>query len=83
MRTMQSALAAIVSAFFILGACSRDPVAASQRSIERGDRYAKEGKYPQAAIEYRRAIQRTPQSIEAHTKLADVAARTSDARVGM
>ena len=79
MRTMQSALAAIVSAFFILSACSRDPVAASQRSIERGDRYAKEGKYPQAAIEYRRAIQRTPQSVEAHTKLADVAARTSDA----
>ena len=62
----------------LLAACSTDPAAATRRYIESGDRYAQQGKYKEAAIEYRNAIKRTPQSVDAHTKLAEVAARAND-----
>src|SRR5438034_5985470 len=61
-----------------LAACSRDPAAASRRYIESGDRYARQGKYKEAAIEYRNAIKKMPESVEAHSRLADVAARAED-----
>jgi tetratricopeptide (TPR) repeat protein len=65
-------------AVLLLAGCSGDPSAAARRYIESGDRYAKQGKYREAAIEYRNAIKRTPQSLEAHSKLADAAARAND-----
>ena len=65
-------------AALLFAACSSDPAAAARRYIESGDRYAQQGKYQEAAIEYRNAIKRTPQSVEAHTKLAGVAARAND-----
>src|SRR5262245_31448314 len=61
-----------------LAACSRDPAAASRRYIESGDRYAREGKYTEAAIQYPNAIKKMPESVEAHRRLADVAARAQD-----
>jgi tetratricopeptide (TPR) repeat protein len=71
---MISAALAVLS----LAACSRDPSVAARRYIESGDRYAKEGRYREAAIEYRNAIKRTPQSVEAHSKLAEAASRAND-----
>jgi tetratricopeptide (TPR) repeat protein len=62
----------------LVAGCSRDPAAASRRYVESGDRYARDGKYKEAAIEYRNAIKKTPDSVEAHTRLADVAARAND-----
>src|SRR5581483_11638157 len=55
-----------------------DPAAASRRYIERGDRDAQQGKFTDATIEYRNAIKKWPQSVEAHAKLADVSARSND-----
>src|SRR5207237_7202370 len=52
---------------------------ASRQYIASGDEFAKQGKLKEAAIEYRNAIKRKPQSIEAHAKLADVSARANDA----
>ena len=75
--TRRACIAAVVASL-TLGACSRDPAKASRRYIESGDRYAQQGKYTEAAIEYRNAIKQTPQSAEAHGKLADVAARAND-----
>jgi len=72
-RTVVSALAIIVVA-----GCSRDPAAATRRYIASGDSYAAQGKYREAAIEYRNAIKRSPQSVEAHTKLAEAASRAND-----
>ena len=71
-------LATVALAALAAGACSKDPAVASRRYIDSGDRYAKEGKYREAVIEYRNAIKRTPQSVEAHSRLADVAARAND-----
>ena len=58
--------------------CSRDPERAAKRFVANGDRYASEGRLKDAAIEYRNAIQQTPQAVEPHSKLAQVSARTSD-----
>ena len=71
-------VAATLSALFLTG-CSNDPAKAARRYIESGDRYAQQGKYKDAAIEYRNAIKRTPQSVEAHARLADVSAKANDA----
>lgn len=70
--------AAIVLACCLAG-CSRDPAKATRSYLASGDRYAQQGKYKDAAIQYRNAIKRTPQSMEAHTKLADVSAKANDA----
>src|SRR5262249_8731396 len=77
-RPVSAALAVL-----LLAACSRDPAVAARRYIENGDRYAKEDKYREAAIEYRNAIKRMPQSVEAHSKLADAAGRASDAQTAI
>jgi tetratricopeptide (TPR) repeat protein len=46
--------------------CSRS----AQSYIERGNRYYSEGKYEEAALNYRSSIQRTPNLAEAHYRLA-------------
>ena len=62
-----------------LAGCSSDPAKAARRFIQSGDRYTQQGRYKDAAIEYRNAIKLIPQSVEAHTKLADVSAKANDA----
>ena len=76
MKSYCLVLSAVVSV--LLAACSRDPATASRRYIESGDRYANAGQFKEAAIEYRNAIKRTPQSVDAHAKLAEVAGRAND-----
>src|SRR4051812_16234031 len=71
-------LVLVVVATVLLAACSRDPAKASRRYLESGDRYSKSGQFKEAAIEYRNAIKQTPQSVEAHAKLADVSGRAND-----
>jgi tetratricopeptide (TPR) repeat protein len=71
-------VALAVLASTTLTGCSRDPVKTAQQYIESGDRYVQKGKLKEASIEYRNAVKYLPQSIEAHTKLADVAERTDD-----
>ena len=59
-------------------ACNRDPNAAKRRYLERGDRYAAAGKYSEAVLEYRNAVQQAPRAGEARTKLADALVRTGN-----
>ena len=49
-----------------LAGCSSDPAKAARRYIQSGDRYTQQGRYKDAAIEYRNAIKLIPQSVEAH-----------------
>ena len=58
-----------LSAVFLVG-CSRDPEAAKKKYLARGNSYLQEGKYSEAAIEYRNAIQIDSRFAEAHYQLA-------------
>ena len=54
---------------FAIG-CSRDPNARKQRFLEEGNRSFDKGKYPEALIYYRSALQIDPRIADAHYKLA-------------
>ena len=53
------------------GACSRDPQSLKARHLARGDEYAAQKKFAEAAIEYRNAVQAVPQDGDVRIKLAD------------
>ncbi len=55
-------LVAVVS----LSGCRQSPAAASRRYVERGNRFLTTGRYPEAAINFRKALQSDPQSGEAN-----------------
>ena len=59
------ALAAITLSYCQFG-CSRSP----QSYVDRGNRYYSEGKYEEAALNYRNSIERNPNFAEAHYRLA-------------
>ncbi len=73
-------IAAVLSAasLALASGCRQSPEAASQRFLESGNAYAKEGKLPEAIVEYRNAAQRDPLSAEAHEKLAEALMQTGD-----
>src|SRR5215471_13790042 len=73
-RTLTIGLAVLATA--LVSACSRDPEKAKRRATVSGDAYFKNGKYPEAIVEYRKALQYDPRFGEAHLKLsrADIAA---------
>lgn len=54
------------------------PATASRRFVAMGDSYAQKGNWSAAAIEYRNALKRTPESAVAHGKLVDAAVRLGD-----
>jgi tetratricopeptide (TPR) repeat protein len=60
------------------GACSRDPQAVKARHQARGDEYAAQKKFAEAAIEYRNAVQAMPQDGEIRIKLADALWQAGD-----
>ena len=70
-------LLAIVGSVLLFALYS-SPAKASRRLIATGDRYAQKGSWSAAAIEYRNALKRTPESPEAHRKLVDAAIRLGD-----
>lgn len=55
-----------------------DPAKSSRRFVGMGDRYAQQGNWSAAAIEYRNALKRTPDSADAHEKLTEAALRLGD-----
>ncbi|MBZ5623342.1 MAG: tetratricopeptide repeat protein [Acidobacteriia bacterium] len=57
-------------AVLILAACSRDPATEKAAFLTSGEKYAKAGKYQEAVIEFRNAIEIDPRSAEAHYQLA-------------
>jgi tetratricopeptide (TPR) repeat protein len=60
------------------GGCTRDPQALKAKHQARGDEYAAQKKYAEAAIEYRNAVQAVPQDGEARIKLADTLWQAGD-----
>src|SRR5262245_54632508 len=53
------------------GACSRDPQALKAKHQKRGDDFAAQKKFAEAAIEYRNAVQAVPQDGEVRLRLAE------------
>lgn len=51
--------------------CSRDPHAAMLKYAKSGDGYANSGKYAEAVIEYRNALEKEPRAGDVRLKLAD------------
>ena len=64
-------------------ACGQDAATRTRDHIANGDKYARAGKYREASIDDRNAIKRTPNSTEAHEKLADAAARAEDPQTAL
>lgn len=61
-----------------LGACKSDPQATAREHLEKGKQQALQQKYPEAIIEYRRAVQSDPRLGEARLELALAYAKTGD-----
>ena len=61
-----------------LSACSKDPQAVAKEALDKGNQHAQNNKYPEAIIEYRRAVQSDPRLGEARLKLAYAYASTGD-----
>jgi len=54
----------------ILASCSRDPRAQAQRYLDNGNKFFTKGKYKEASIMYRRALQKDARFGEAYYRLA-------------
>ncbi len=67
-----------VLAALLVSGCSQDPAVRRQEALESGNRYAKEGQYSHAIIEYRNALQADATFGEAQKRLAEAYARTGD-----
>jgi tetratricopeptide (TPR) repeat protein len=66
----------VVSAFF--SGCTRDPNVRKQKFLESGNRYAKQGKLREAAIQYANALQIDPRFAEAHYQLGETSLKLKD-----
>jgi Flp pilus assembly protein TadD len=78
MRRPLSILMAAMIATAALAACSSDPQAEAKDALEKGNQHAAKAKYPEAIIEYRRAVQADPRLGEARLQLAYAYASTGD-----
>jgi tetratricopeptide (TPR) repeat protein len=73
----------IVAVLFVaasLSACSRDPEQAKQEYLKSGDRYVEQGKYNEAIVQYRNALQQDPRFGHARYRLAEAHAANGDPR---
>src|SRR5262249_21883101 len=77
-RRVGSTCVLVAVGLLALTACSRDPTKAAQRYVASGDAYASAGKYAEAIIQYRNAIQNDPRSSDARLKLAETSFRVGD-----
>jgi len=62
-----------------IGGCRHDPVAAKRRFVASGDQYVAAGKFGEAVIQYRSAVQQDPSAGDARAKLADAFLGAGDA----
>ena len=61
----------IAALIVIVGCIAATAACGKAGNVRRGDRYAAQKKYQEAAIEYRTALQQDPMLAEAHLKLAE------------
>src|SRR5262249_7291753 len=59
--------------------CAKDPELAKRGFLKSGDEYVAHGKYKEAIVQYRNAVQRDPQFGEARYKLAEAYVQVNDA----
>ncbi len=71
-------LAPLAAFVLLLAACGRDPAAEKQRHFERGESWFAQGRFPEAIIEYRSAIQIDPAFGRARFRLGEAYAKASD-----
>jgi tetratricopeptide (TPR) repeat protein len=64
-------------------ACTTDPAVRKQRYLDRGNEYFDQGKYAEAIIEYRNAIEIDPTFGPARKRLAESYAQTRDDRAAL
>src|SRR6516164_5677527 len=69
-KALQKKRASILLALAVLAACSRNPAKYKAAFLSGGEKYAKEGKYQEAVIQFRNAIEIDPRFAEAHHQLA-------------
>src|SRR5665213_4002737 len=67
--TFRKLLVLLLFTFFI-ASCSRDPKVQAQRYVENGNKFFEKGKYKEASIMYRRALQKDLRFGEAYYRLA-------------
>src|SRR5580704_13143723 len=67
--TPVSAAAALLLVLGALGSCNGDPQREKQRYLESGQRYFLDGKYAEATIQFRKALQIDPHSVETYRRL--------------
>src|SRR5438309_1178616 len=69
-RLKVAAAAVFFSVVVMLGGCSLDPQKGKVKYLESGKRYLKAGKYQEASIQFRNAIELDPRFAEAYYQLA-------------
>lgn len=79
MRFAPSIALVVATVLGTLG-CSKDPEVAKREFVASGDALVAEGKFQEAIVEYRNAIQRDARFGEARQKLAETYERVGDAR---
>jgi tetratricopeptide (TPR) repeat protein len=60
----------LLPVLLLMAACSRDPKVQAQRYVENGNKFFEKGKYKEASIMYRRALQKDLRFGEAYYRLA-------------
>ncbi len=73
-------LAIVCTSLLAAVACGGNPDAKKRAYVDSGDNYAKSGKFREAAIEYRNAVQIDPLFGQARAKLADAYLKLGDGR---
>lgn len=71
-------LLTILPLFLIVASCSRDPKVQAQRAVNNGNKFFEKGKYREAALMYRRAIQSDLKDGEAYYRLGLTELKVSD-----
>src|SRR5467141_627084 len=67
----------LLGVFTFIG-CSGNPQSRRDKFLQSGNRYFDQGKYPEASIEYRNALQADPNCADAHDHLATTYTKVGD-----
>jgi putative PEP-CTERM system TPR-repeat lipoprotein len=76
--TKRSSLLSAAMIAVCLSACQSDPGVSKQRFLESGDAFSAAGKYAEAAIEYRNALEKDPRAGDVRAKLGDALLQNGD-----
>jgi tetratricopeptide (TPR) repeat protein len=76
--TSRLSTAFLISAALTMAACKSDPKVAAREHLEDGNRQLAQQQYPEAILEYRRAVQADPRLGEARLQLAHAYAAVGD-----